>query len=320
MKTCQVCGKEFLAAYGSEKFCSKECRDVHRNEIARAKFKIEYIPKIPKAVKCIFCGSEFVPRRAGTQAKYCSEECKNKAKYEAEIIQEWGSVEAWQNELERRKDEARREKIAQREASKVWYEGTCKVCGAPFKTLNPSQKTCSKECSKRLQYGHKLHRIPKDQIVDKDITLEALYRRDSGVCYLCGKPCDWNDRDAEHNICGKNYPSIDHLIPVSRGGKHSWDNVRLAHCGCNSAKSNDIIEGIEKMVPKNAFEFKREPKTQKKTVLQYNRDGTLVGEYPSTAEAERQTGIKQKGIQNCARGEIKTYRGFRWVYRPSTLS
>jgi hypothetical protein len=39
-----------------------------------------------------------------------------------------------------------------------------------------------------------------------------------------------------------------------------------------------------------------------------------VESYESTTEAERQTGIKCRGIQNCARGETKTYKGYVWKY------
>jgi 5-methylcytosine-specific restriction endonuclease McrA len=28
-------------------------------------------------------------------------------------------------------------------------------------------------------------------------------------------------------------PEIDHLVPVSAGGSHTWDNVALAHRRCN---------------------------------------------------------------------------------------
>ena len=43
-------------------------------------------------------------------------------------------------------------------------------------------------------------------------------------------------------ISGNNYPSIDHVIPVSKGGTHTWDNVKLAHRHCNTMKSNDLAK------------------------------------------------------------------------------
>ena len=42
-------------------------------------------------------------------------------------------------------------------------------------------------------------------------------------------------------IVGKKYPSIDHVIPLSKGGTHSWDNVKLAHFSCNSAKGASLV-------------------------------------------------------------------------------
>ena len=35
----------------------------------------------------------------------------------------------------------------------------------------------------------------------------------------------------------KEAPSIDHIVPLSKGGEHSYANCALAHTGCNSAKS-----------------------------------------------------------------------------------
>lgn len=75
-------------------------------------------------------------------------------------------------------------------------------------------------------------------MVDKDITVEGLFRRDKGICYLCGRECSFDDyviRDGVF-IAGDWYPSIDHVIPLSKGGVHSWDNVKLAHRRCNLIK------------------------------------------------------------------------------------
>lgn len=77
-------------------------------------------------------------------------------------------------------------------------------------------------------------------MVDKDINLVDLFKKSNGVCYLFGKPCDIEDRREANGtiICGDMYPSIDHVIPLARGGQHSWNNVRLAHRICNSLKSD----------------------------------------------------------------------------------
>ena len=75
---------------------------------------------------------------------------------------------------------------------------------------------------------------------DPDITLEKLYNRDGGTCALCGGLCDYNDYAFRGSvfIAGNEYPSIDHIRPLSKGGSHTWDNVQLAHRQCNSIKHN----------------------------------------------------------------------------------
>jgi len=41
-------------------------------------------------------------------------------------------------------------------------------------------------------------------------------------------------------IVGLEYPSLDHVIPLSKGGEHSMSNARLAHTYCNSIKSDQV--------------------------------------------------------------------------------
>jgi 5-methylcytosine-specific restriction endonuclease McrA len=54
----------------------------------------------------------------------------------------------------------------------------------------------------------------------------AVFLRDGGRCQYCGRKAD----------------SIDHVIPRSRGGAHSWENV-VAACGrCNSTKRDRLVE------------------------------------------------------------------------------
>lgn len=48
-----------------------------------------------------------------------------------------------------------------------------------------------------------------------------IYKRDGGRCHICGR------RVAKKDM------SLDHLVPVSKGGDHVRTNVRLAHLACN---------------------------------------------------------------------------------------
>jgi 5-methylcytosine-specific restriction endonuclease McrA len=63
------------------------------------------------------------------------------------------------------------------------------------------------------------------------IKAAEIYERDGWVCKLCQHPVDkglsWPHTESA---------SLDHVVPLSRGGDHVRANVQLAHLGCNIAK------------------------------------------------------------------------------------
>lgn len=117
----------------------------------------------------------------------------------------------------------------------------CPVCNSLFVGRN---KYCSTRCANKVHYStskdKRLRRI-KQATIDYTITLKELYERDKGICWICGRECDY-EADSNSNY----YPSIDHVIPLSRGGVHSWENVKLAHRICNSIKRNKEYPTSEK--------------------------------------------------------------------------
>lgn len=87
--------------------------------------------------------------------------------------------------------------------------------------------------SRNLSYyaRAKLHGAP----AEVGISLRKLIKRDGLTCKICGLPCfDGGDYLADL------YPTIDHIIPISKGGGHTWSNVQIAHRICNRNKSNLI--------------------------------------------------------------------------------
>ena len=54
-----------------------------------------------------------------------------------------------------------------------------------------------------------------------------------------------------------------------------------------------------------------------KPVLQFSKDGEFISEYPSTQEAERQTGCNHSSICECCKGKRKSCGGFIWQYKSS---
>lgn len=72
------------------------------------------------------------------------------------------------------------------------------------------------------------------KVFDTSITLEKLRERDNDICQICGGVVD--DKDIKDRHIRKKYPTLDHIIPLSKGGAHSWDNIQLAHMSCNAGK------------------------------------------------------------------------------------
>jgi 5-methylcytosine-specific restriction endonuclease McrA len=58
------------------------------------------------------------------------------------------------------------------------------------------------------------------------VDLNVLFIRDKGICQLCYKRCR------------RSQASNDHIIPLSEGGAHTYQNCVLAHRSCNSQKGN----------------------------------------------------------------------------------
>lgn len=64
-------------------------------------------------------------------------------------------------------------------------------------------------------------------------TTEEIAERDGFICGLCEEPVDMT-------LSGRNLrgPTIDHIIPISKGGPDTRVNVQLAHLRCNIIKGN----------------------------------------------------------------------------------
>lgn len=71
-------------------------------------------------------------------------------------------------------------------------------------------------------------RARKKSAITENISSLEIYERDNWICQICESKVDqklkWPDLFS---------PSIDHIIPISKGGSHTSDNVRLAHLFCN---------------------------------------------------------------------------------------
>lgn len=96
---------------------------------------------------------------------------------------------------------------------------------------------CSHECRLRRE----ARRFRRDRDKERERRLRAawveevdrvvVFERDGWTCQLCGELCD---RDAQ--VPDRRAPTVDHVIPLARGGLHSYANVQTAHLSCNASK------------------------------------------------------------------------------------
>lgn len=129
---------------------------------------------------------------------------------------------------------AEEEKAREREQRR-WKE--CKECGKTFydDSYSGSKVYCCDACSKKSQNRKK---EAKRRGYKSKISLTKLYKRDNGRCYICGCSCNYEDHQVIGGafVVGPSYPTVEHVIPLCKGGTDSWDNVKLACHSCNSKK------------------------------------------------------------------------------------
>lgn len=118
----------------------------------------------------------------------------------------------------------------------LWAE--CIDCGRAWPNTFSQRQRCP-SCQRRHYLASKskrnaLRRGAPDASGELVSPLE-VFERDGWVCQLCDDPVlpfvRWpHPRSA----------SVDHVVPVSRGGQHVESNLQLAHLGCNSAKRDRV--------------------------------------------------------------------------------
>lgn len=165
----------------------------------------------------------------------------------------------------------------------VAEERVCEVCGGIFTPKHADQKFCSTLCYNRAhnrRHNEKRETRKRKNGFMEYFSIYDVYKRDKGICWICGEKCDFEDYMGELGKPGfrpgETYPSIDHVQPLSRGGKHTLSNVRLACHKCNNERANHYDP------------LKDQPKVKKKIIVHNSNQGfdaeALWGTKPTTID------------------------------------
>ena len=167
---------------------------------------------------CAMCGAVLAPVRRVNASPFCRDACRT----------------AWHREF-RPEYRERSARLAQERYASTYtpptYVKTCAECGRAFVAHNVGRVYCGKEC--RWAQAYRARRARRFAVVREPYRFAEIAKRDDWVCGICGCLVDPSLA----------YPapasgSIDHVVPLSRGGADTRANVQLAHLGCNWRKSD----------------------------------------------------------------------------------
>jgi len=126
----------------------------------------------------------------------------------------------------------------------------CIICGNKYRLKRGVNfdTTCSDKCNKIRTREHKRNakdkrRIRKQKIFVEIVRISVLFKRDAGRCQICGKKLNLK-RQVPHPLAA----TRDHIIPLSKGGEHSYKNTQLSCFKCNSLKGNRTLDGGEQLL------------------------------------------------------------------------
>lgn len=202
--------------------------------------------------ECVYCGINYAPRRLDTKGMFCSRDCsfawlKQKAA-ERKAALSAGRIcrisfcvdcSATVRGARRRCEECAAKKAYYVPRSAL-VETPCKVCDRVFEQATRQggkSAFCSEECrslERRRVKGitRRREKALKRRVTAESVDPVAVFNRDKWKCQLCGVL-------TLKRLRGKHEPrspELDHIIPLSQGGEHSYINTQCACRACNGRK------------------------------------------------------------------------------------
>ena len=190
-------------------------------------------------MQCVICGNPFEQARLGRPRLYCSLKCKEAAprqraakkiraaRYRAPEERRRQARErtaAWRESDPERAKESERQSYLRNQESRV--AAAREYREANRERTRATAKAYAKAHPDAVWRSDANRRAREKNAFVEVVDRAALYERDRGVCGLCRKTVERSDA------------TVDHIIPLSKGGEHSYANTQIAHTFCNLSRGN----------------------------------------------------------------------------------
>lgn len=116
------------------------------------------------------------------------------------------------------------------------------VCsGLAFQNNNPeaikkAQRAYARRNPDKLRMKNNTRRVRQRLSVVEKFSVSDVRAAKGDDCYLCGSSIDFDIRHPNPMSA-----SLDHIVPVSKGGHHTLDNAAMAHLLCNMRKGASLV-------------------------------------------------------------------------------
>lgn len=275
VQSCQCCGCEFRSER-TKMYCSTRCSWTAQDRKAGVRPREEH--RNPAHwFRCEECGKDSHRNLSGSNAakgsrnRWCSMACKLKAGKAARDAAPWpvhrkalcayvaahcascgeafGSRNPDRTECNGCRQKASR--VASAEAGQALHRAAAKVvacqdCGSEYCPLYGAgaMKSCPCCAEVRARSQKRIARNTR-KAKQRAVTVESVdpikvFVRAGWRCYLCGCSTPRELRGTYE----ANAPELDHVMPLSRGGAHSYANTDCACRACNLEKSDRTLEEL----------------------------------------------------------------------------
>lgn len=202
---------------------------------------------------CLFCGLTFVPHiRARRTRLYCSTLCRRQQDLKvrkSRKIERKNLCIVCKKMFDGHFNVRYCSKFCKRQSQKQSRlkrktQSLCVICSAPcMGSCGYIRKYCSKTCKHKGMFGGKPpleERTRKAQRNFRERNVPGLTRHEINTLRL-----QWISQNQGCSYCGKLCETVDHIVPLNRGGDNQRDNLTPACRSCNSSKGDRLLSEWE---------------------------------------------------------------------------